>query len=102
VRSQWEDHADPYAGDLINAYNDGPPNPGDAPLGPFYELETSSPALPLGPGESLTHVQSTIHISGPADALDPIARAVLGVTLEEIGAVFPKTPIPQAGDNVTD
>ena len=29
VRSQWMDHKDPYAGDLINVYNDGPSAPGD-------------------------------------------------------------------------
>ena len=28
----------------MNAYNDGPPDQGGAPLGPFDELETSSPA----------------------------------------------------------
>ena len=90
VRSQWEDHADPYAGDLINAYNDGPATPGEPPLGPFYELETSSPALPLEPGQTLTHVQDTIHFQGDAAALDPIARAVLGVSLEEITTAFGK------------
>jgi hypothetical protein len=90
VRSQWMDHADPYAGDLINAYNDGPPTPEEAPLGPFYELETSSPALPLGAGESLTHIQTTMHFQGDAKSLDAIARAMLGVSLEEISAAFPK------------
>jgi hypothetical protein len=90
VRSQWEDHTDPYAGDLINAYNDGPPAPGEAPLGPFYELETSSPALPLELGESLSHVQTTLHFQGKARSLDPIAQALLGVSLEEIAAAFRK------------
>lgn len=90
VRSQWEDHADAYAGDLINAYNDGSPAEGEAPLGPFYELETSSPALPLGPGQSMTHVQTTLHFQGDASELDPIARGMLGVSLEEITAVFRK------------
>ena len=88
VRSQWEDHADPYAGDLINAYNDGPPSPDQAPLGPFYELETSSPALPLAPGESITHLQTTIHLIGGPAALDATARAVLGVSLDEIRSAF--------------
>jgi hypothetical protein len=90
VRSQWEDHNNPYAGDLINAYNDGPPAPGEAPLGPFYELETSSPALPLAPGQSMTHVQTTLHFHGDTKSLDPIARAMLGVSLEEITAAFRK------------
>lgn len=98
VRSQWEDHADPYAGDLINAYNDGPPAVGEAPLGPFYELETSSPALPLAPGESITHVQTTIHLIADPGALDAVARAALGVSLEEIRNAF---ATPDRADDVT-
>jgi hypothetical protein len=88
VRSQWMNHADPYAGDLIHAHNDGPPTPEEAPLGPFYELETSSPALPLASGESMTHVQTTMHFQGDVKSLDAIARAMLGVSLEEISAAF--------------
>ncbi|MBX2815777.1 MAG: hypothetical protein KTR24_07260, partial [Saprospiraceae bacterium] len=44
VNSLWEIQEEPYAGDVINAYNDGPPSPGELQLGKFYELETSSPA----------------------------------------------------------
>ncbi|MEN9975778.1 MAG: hypothetical protein RLZZ282_1784 [Verrucomicrobiota bacterium] len=88
VRSQWIDHTAPYAGDLINAYNDGSPAAGEPPLGPFYELETSSPALPLSPGKAITHVQETIHLEGPAKSLDHVARAVLSVSLEEITHAF--------------
>src|SRR6185503_11247409 len=44
VNSMWEHQRDPYRGDVANSYNDGPPAPAAAPLGPFYELETSSPA----------------------------------------------------------
>ena len=43
VNSMWAIQQNPYGGDVINSYNDGPPAPGAAPLGPFYELETSSP-----------------------------------------------------------
>ena len=32
----------PYCGDVINAYNDGPTEDGSM-MGPFYEIETSSP-----------------------------------------------------------
>ncbi|MFC1766203.1 DUF6786 family protein, partial [Planctomycetota bacterium] len=49
VNSMWELQKEPYAGDVINSYNDGSPEPGVAPLGPFYELETSSPAAALKP-----------------------------------------------------
>lgn len=88
VNSMWELQEEPYSGDVINAYNDGSPAPGEPPLGPFYELETSSPAAALKPGETMKHVQQTLHISGPVEALDPIARRLLGVSLEEIKDAF--------------
>ncbi len=88
VRSQWKDHEHPYAGDVINAYNDGAPEPGAKPLGPFYELESSSPSLPLAPGQSITHIQSTVHFEGTPEQLDSISRAALGVSIAEITAAF--------------
>jgi hypothetical protein len=88
VRSQWKNHERPYAGDVINAYNDGPPEPGAKPLGPFYELESSSPAAPLQPEQSITHLQTTVHMEGKPEQLDPISRAVLGVSLAEITEAF--------------
>jgi hypothetical protein len=84
VNSLWRLQDEPYAGDAANAYNDGPPAPGAKPLGPFYELESSSPAAALGPGESLSHVHRTIHLTGAESALDSVARAKLGVSLAEI------------------
>ena len=80
---------DPYAGDAVNSYNDGPPEPGKKPLGPFYELETSSPAAALAPGESLTHIHRTLHYQGSDAQLDPVARAVLGVEVAEIKSALP-------------
>ena len=53
VNSMWEIQSEPYKGDALNSYNDGPPGPGQKPLGPFYELESSSPALALEPGQQL-------------------------------------------------
>lgn len=84
VNSMWERQAAPYEGDVLNSYNDGPPAPGAAPLGPFYELESSSPAAALAPGERLEHTQTTLHVEGPREALDAIARARFGVGLDEI------------------
>ena len=86
VNSKWELQKQPYAGDVINAYNDGPAESGAAPLGPFYELETSSPALPLTSGASGTHIQTTFHFEGDLKQLDAIARKTLGVSLAEIEA----------------
>jgi hypothetical protein len=84
VNSMWEEQKDPFGGDVVNSYNDGPPAPGKKPLGPFYELETSSPGAELSPGKSLTHVHRTLHVEGPPAALDPIAKQQLGVGLAEI------------------
>lgn len=77
----WDENADPWAGDAINAYNDGTVAPGKPSLGGFYELETTSPGAELEPGKTLTHVHRTFHFVGPKASLDPIARAVLGVPL---------------------
>jgi uncharacterized protein DUF6786 len=88
VNSLWKLQEDPFAGDALNAYNDGPPAPGKPPMGPFFELESSSPAAALAPGKSLTHTHRTIHLTGPESALDPIARATLGVSLATISSVF--------------
>jgi hypothetical protein len=88
VNSMWAIQREPYGGDVINSYNDGPPAPGKPPLGPFYELETSSPALALGPGQHYTHVHRTVHLTGPEAELDTIARAALKTGLGEIKAAF--------------
>src|SRR5258706_14825849 len=51
VNSMWgEFQKEPFSGDAANSYNDGPASPGAAPMGPFYELESSSPTLALKPG----------------------------------------------------
>ena len=84
VNSMWEHQAQPFNGDVVNSYNDGPLGPGQPPLGPFYELESSSPAAALAPGASIRHVHRTIHLQGAEADLDPVARAVLGVSLQQI------------------
>ncbi|MBU0617596.1 MAG: hypothetical protein KKI02_07755 [Planctomycetes bacterium] len=88
VNSMWELQEHPFAGDAVNSYNDGPPAPGKPPLGPFYELETSSPAAFLAPSESITHVHRTFHFQGDPDQLDKISRAVLGVSTDQIAHAF--------------
>ena len=93
VNSMWEIQEDPYAGDVVNSYNDGPPAPGKKPEGPFFELETSSPAAALKPGESLTHRHQTFHFAGDFRALDKAARKLLGASLSEIeSALKPSKP----------
>jgi hypothetical protein len=87
VNNAWKIQDQPFKGDAINAYNDGPQVSG-ARLGHFYELETLSPAVSLAPGQSIEHTQRTIHIEGDLEQLDSIARAVLGVSLQQIPTAF--------------
>lgn len=84
VNSMWEIQNNPFSGDVVNSYNDGPAKPGAAQMGKFYELETSSPALALRPNETGTHVSRTIHIEGSEIELNAIAKATLGVSLDQI------------------
>ena len=90
VNSMWEIQKEPFGGDVANAYNDGPPQPGAKQLGQFYELESSSPALALSPGQTATHVQTTIHLQGRPQDLDGVAVAVLGRGIEKINHAFRK------------
>lgn len=90
VNSLWKIQDNPFGGDAANSYNDGPPSPGAKPLGPFYELESSSPAAALAPGKSLTHIHRTLHLSGPDAGLDTVARATFGVSLAQIQAALKK------------
>ncbi|OFY52752.1 MAG: hypothetical protein A2X22_07545 [Bacteroidetes bacterium GWF2_49_14] len=87
VNSMWQIQEKPFAGDVINSYNDGPLEDGSQ-LGPFYELEASSPAKSLKPGESLRHVNLTLHLSGSPAEMDTMLKALFGVTIEEIKSAF--------------
>jgi hypothetical protein len=87
VNSSWQIQENPFSGDALNSYNDGPLEDGSQ-MGPFYELETSSPAADLKPGESLSHIQYTMHLTGDTLELDKVSRKVLGVGLEEISKAF--------------
>jgi hypothetical protein len=88
VNSMWQLQDKPYAGDVVNSYNDGPAEPGKEPLGPFYELETSSPVNELQPDESLSHIHRTYHIQGSQADLDAIAKETLGVSIDQIKNAF--------------
>jgi hypothetical protein len=43
--------------------------PDGSQMGPFYELETSSPAADIEPGDTLTHEHATFHFCGSKDAV---------------------------------
>ena len=72
---------------MINAYNDGPIEDGSI-MGPFYEIETSSPGAALSPGESILHRQSVLHIQGDEKILGEIVRHLFGYDLDNIVKTF--------------
>ena len=79
VNSKWKIQKQPFAGDVVNAYNDGPVN--GKQLGKFYELESSSPAIALAKGESIRHIHRTMHFKGNKKDLNVITEKVLGVVI---------------------
>lgn len=89
INQLWEMQKEPFKGDVINAYNDGP-LAGGGQLGPFYELESSSPAAFLSPGASISHVQRMYHFTGPEEKLNALAVSILGVSLDQVKKAFEK------------
>lgn len=87
VNSKWGRQDDPLKGDAVNSYNDGPVEDGSI-MGPFYEIESSSPAAILPSEGKITHIQRTFHISGDESKLNEITMKVMGVKIEEIKKVF--------------
>ncbi|MEM7454777.1 MAG: DUF6786 family protein [Planctomycetota bacterium] len=83
----WEIQEEPYAGDVINAYNDGP-NESGGKLGGFFELETISPALALQPGDSFTHLHRTVRMEGDRKILSDVSHHIFGVDLDRIESHF--------------
>ncbi|MEO5893252.1 MAG: DUF6786 family protein [Ferruginibacter sp.] len=83
VNSKWEMQKEPYRGDVINSYNDGPLADGTQ-MGPFYEVESSSPALALKKGETGEYKETTCHFQGNYIELKQLAKQLLGVDLDTI------------------
>jgi len=53
-------------------------------MGPFYEIESSSPALQLKKGQTGVYRQTTCHFQGDYSSLKQIAQQLLGVNLDDI------------------
>ncbi|MEI7527031.1 MAG: DUF6786 family protein [Mariniphaga sp.] len=87
VNSKWGKQDDPLVGDAINSYNDGPLADGSM-MGPFYEIETSSPAALLSSGEFITHRQRIFHISGNESQLSLLTQKLFGISVTDITKVF--------------
>ncbi|HVW97615.1 MAG TPA: DUF6786 family protein [Mucilaginibacter sp.] len=87
LNQEWRTDRDPFTGDAVNAYNDGPLADGSQ-MGPFYELESVSPAAFLKPGGTLSHHHSVFHFTGNKDELNTIAVKTLGISLHDIQDAF--------------
>ncbi len=89
VNSKWGRQDFPFSGDVVNSYNDGPVEDGSV-MGPFYEIESSSPAAFLKPGEKLTHIQRIFHFSGDETMLSSITETLFDLSTDDIVSIFSK------------
>jgi hypothetical protein len=87
LNQEWTTKKPPFSGDAVNAYNDGPLQDGKQ-MGPFYEIESVSPAAFLQPGASLTHRHSVLHFTGSPASLDRLSQKILHVSLADIQAAL--------------
>jgi hypothetical protein len=82
VNSLWKLQEDPFSGDAVNAYNDGPID--GKQMGKFYELESSSPAAALASGQQVTHIHRTMHFKGSKGNLNELALKHFGKSLTDL------------------
>lgn len=87
LNQEWSTSKPVFSGDAMNAYNDGP-LADSSQMGPFYELESVSPAAALKPGEEIRHVHNVYHFTGDKDELSTLAKKVLRVSLDDIAGAF--------------
>lgn len=83
VNSTWKLQDQPYQGDVVNAYNDGPQADGTQ-MGPFYEIESSSTANELKAGQSQTYRQMTCHFQGDYETLRTLMQSLTGIDLNTL------------------
>lgn len=87
LNQEWNTTKPTFSGDAVNSYNDGPLANGTE-MGPFFEIESVSPAAFLKPGQSLSHKHSVFHFTGNEKELNAISLKLIGVSLNEIEKEF--------------
>lgn len=87
LNQEWGKGKKLFDGDAMNAYNDGPLEDGSI-MGPFHELESSSPAAFIQPDEMMSHQHNVFHFTGDKNALSEITKKLLGVTIEILECIF--------------
>jgi hypothetical protein len=87
----WKaDPADPFAGDVFQAYNSGGGALGDGDAEyPFFELASVSPAKELLPGDELAHRHATFFFTGEESSLNRVALRVLETDLAAVRRAMP-------------
>ena len=89
INSKWGIQDNPLDGDVVNSYNDGPVEDGSI-MGPFYEIESSSPAAFLSQGEKIIHTQRIFHFTGEEEKLSLITEKIFDLPISELKQVFTK------------
>jgi hypothetical protein len=86
--SAWQmPQTEPFRGDVVNAYNDGPNDTGSR-LGHFFEIESVSSTKELKTGESLSHRSAIVHVQADKQTLASLAKEILGVDLDDVRQQF--------------
>ncbi|MEM9260234.1 MAG: DUF6786 family protein [Bacteroidota bacterium] len=73
--------ANPFHGEVIPVYNNGPLSDQVAPEASFYEMESAAALQGLAPGGSLWHFHEVYHFGGPKAELTKLVKAALGAEL---------------------
>lgn len=87
LNQEWTTKKDPFVGDAVNAYNDGPLADGGQ-MGPFYEIESVSPAAFLNPSEKLEHTHNVYHFVGDKEQLSSLLKKLFNISVQDIQTAF--------------
>ncbi len=74
----------PYDGQPVQLYNNGPQDKPVADEATFYELESTGYMKELKPGETLSHWHRVYHVVGNEQEIDQVMRNLLGVSLGDV------------------
>ena len=84
LANSWRRSAQPFDGDAISVYNNGPLARTSASAERYYEISTYSPALNLAKGKSQFHLQRTFHFNGSEYDLGLIAYKLAGISIGQL------------------
>ena len=87
LNQEWTTKKDPFIGDAVNAYNDGPLEDGGQ-MGPFYEIESVSPAAFLKPSEKLDHSHNVYHFMGNKEQVSILLTKLFNISVQDIQSAF--------------